>query len=77
MRPSCVSLSMMPGRACANCVSRSSLLQPALSFVFDVILFARPTRALDWIGVGLSLVGIFIGSYRRPAPAAEPAPESA
>ena len=50
------------------------LLQPALSFVFDVILFARPTRALDWIGVALSLVGIFVGSYRRsPRPVAEPA----
>ena len=61
----------------ASLIGLLLLLQPALSFVFDVILFARPTRALDWIGVGLSLLGIFIGSYRRPAPAAEPAPESA
>jgi hypothetical protein len=42
-----------------------------------VILFARPTRAPDWFGVGLSLLGIFIGSYRKPAPAAEPATEDA
>ena len=58
----------------ASLIGLLLLLQPALSFVFDVILFARPTRALDWIGVGLSLLGIFIGSYRKPAPAAEPAP---
>ena len=56
----------------ASLIGLLLLLQPALSFVFDVILFARPTRTTDWIGVGLSLVGIFIGSYRRPAPAAEP-----
>lgn len=59
----------------ASLIGLLLLLQPALSFVFDVILFARPTRALDWIGVGLSLVGIFVGSYRKPAPAAEPAIE--
>lgn len=55
----------------ASLIGLLLLLQPALSFVFDVILFARPTRASDWIGVALSLAGIFVGSY-RPAPAAEP-----
>jgi drug/metabolite transporter (DMT)-like permease len=50
------------------------LLQPALSFILDVILFARPTTRQDWIGLLLSLVGIFVGSTRpRPPPAAEPA----
>ncbi len=48
----------------ASLIGLLLLLQPALSFVFDVILFARPTRTTDWIGVGLSLLGIFIGSYR-------------
>ena len=44
------------------------LLQPALSFVLDVILFGRPTSSLDWLGLALSLIGIFIGSTRpRPA----------
>ena len=59
----------------ASTIGLLLLLQPALSFVFDVLLFARPTRTLDWIGVALSLVGIFVGSYRRPAPTpvAEPA----
>ena len=56
----------------ASLIGLLLLLQPALSFVFDVLLFARPTHASDWIGVGLSLAGIFIGSYRRSAPAAEP-----
>jgi hypothetical protein len=41
--------------------------------VLDVILFARPTSALDWLGLALSLLGIFIGSVRgKAAPVAEP-----
>ena len=56
----------------ASLIGLLLLLQPALSFVLDVLLFARPTRLFDWLGVALSLAGIFIGSYRRPAPAAEP-----
>lgn len=48
----------------ASLIGLLLLLQPALSFVFDVLLFARPTRTTDWLGVGLSLLGIFIGSYR-------------
>lgn len=51
----------------ASLIGLLLLLQPALSFVFDVILFARPTRATDWIGVALSLIGIFVGSYRPGA----------
>ena len=58
----------------ASLVGLLLLLQPALSFVLDVILFARPTSGLDWLGLALSLVGIFIGSVRgRPAPVGEPA----
>ena len=58
----------------ASLVGLLLLLQPALSFVLDVILFARPTSGLDWIGLGLSLLGIFIGSVRgKPAPVGEPA----
>lgn len=51
----------------ASTIGLLLLLQPALSFVLDVILFARPTKTLDWIGVALSLIGIFIGSYRPSA----------
>lgn len=54
----------------ASLIGLLLLLQPALSFVFDVILFARPTAATDWIGVALSLLGIFIGSWRAPVRAA-------
>jgi len=58
----------------ASLVGLLLLLQPALSFVLDVILFARPTSSLDWLGLALSLLGIFIGSMRgRPAPVGEPA----
>jgi drug/metabolite transporter (DMT)-like permease len=58
----------------ASLVGLLLLLQPALSFVLDVILFARPTSTVDWIGLALSLLGIFIGSVRaRPAPVGEPA----
>lgn len=56
----------------ASMVGLLLLLQPALSFVFDVVLFARPTSALDWAGLGLSLAGIFIGTW-RPASVPESA----
>ena len=51
----------------ASLVGLLLLLQPALSFVLDVILFARPTSSMDWIGLVLSLLGIFIGSTRPRA----------
>ncbi len=54
----------------ASLVGLLLLLQPALSFVLDVILFGRPTSTLDWIGLALSLLGIFIGSTRPRAAAA-------
>lgn len=54
----------------ASLVGLLLLLQPGLSFVFDVIVFARPTRGMDWLGVGLSLLGIFIGSWRPASPKA-------
>jgi drug/metabolite transporter (DMT)-like permease len=46
----------------ASLVGLLLLLQPGLSFVLDVLLFARPTVATDWLGLGLSLVGIFVAS---------------
>ena len=38
------------------------VLQPALSFVWDVLLFGRPTDALDGIGVALTLLAIYLGT---------------
>jgi drug/metabolite transporter (DMT)-like permease len=55
----------------ASMVGLLLLLQPALSFVLDVLLFARPTASVDWIGLALSLVGIFVASA-RPRQAPEP-----
>jgi drug/metabolite transporter (DMT)-like permease len=54
----------------ASLVGLLLLLQPVLSFLLDVILFGRPTAASDWIGLVLSLVGIFIASSRRRPAAA-------
>lgn len=53
----------------ASLVGLLLLLQPGLSFVLDYLLFGRPTTALDWIGLALSLVGIFVASARSRAPA--------
>jgi drug/metabolite transporter (DMT)-like permease len=51
----------------ASLVGLLLLLQPALSFVLDVALFARPTVASDWAGLVLALVGIFSASVRPRA----------
>jgi drug/metabolite transporter (DMT)-like permease len=37
------------------------LLQPALSFIWDVVLFDRPTDLLNWTGVFLTLTAIYMG----------------
>ncbi|TLY48387.1 MAG: DMT family transporter [Gammaproteobacteria bacterium] len=49
----------------ASTVGLLLLLQPGLSFVLDVLLFARPTAPRDWIGLALSLLGIFVASQRK------------
>jgi drug/metabolite transporter (DMT)-like permease len=38
------------------------LLQPAGAFVWDVILFHRPTTMVNWLGVGLALAAIYLGA---------------
>lgn len=50
------------------------LLQPALAFVWDVLFFQRPTSALNWLGVGIVLVAIYMGTVRRAASASRDAP---
>lgn len=37
------------------------LLQPALAFVWDLVLFARPTSALELCGAVLTLAAIYLG----------------
>jgi len=43
------------------------LLQPALAFVWDVLLFNRPTGLLNWAGVGVVLAAIYLGAARSAA----------
>ena len=38
------------------------LLQPTLSFVWDVIFFARPMTTTELAGAGIALVAIYLGS---------------
>jgi drug/metabolite transporter (DMT)-like permease len=37
------------------------LLQPALAFIWDVLLFNRPTDILNWTGVVITLAAIYMG----------------
>lgn len=41
------------------------LLQPTLSYVWDVLLFDKPTGSLEILGVALALGGIALGSSRK------------
>jgi drug/metabolite transporter (DMT)-like permease len=59
----------------ASLVGLLLLLQPLLSFVLDVLLFARPTVPLDWLGLIVSLLGIFVASLRLSPRSAEAEPQ--
>lgn len=37
------------------------LLQPSLSFLWDVLFFNRPTEILNWLGVIITLFAIYLG----------------
>ena len=41
------------------------LLQPTLSYVWDVLFFAKPTGPVELAGVALALAGIYVGSTQR------------
>lgn len=41
------------------------LLQPALSFVWDVLFFKRPIRLVEVMGAGLALFAIYLGTGRN------------
>jgi drug/metabolite transporter (DMT)-like permease len=38
------------------------LLQPTLSFVWDVVFFARPMTAMELVGAAIALLAIYLGS---------------
>jgi drug/metabolite transporter (DMT)-like permease len=41
------------------------LLQPTLSFVWDVVFFARPMSAREFLGAAIALLAIYLGSRTR------------
>lgn len=41
------------------------LLQPALAFVWDVLFFQRPTTLINWLGVTIALIAIYMGMARQ------------
>jgi len=41
------------------------LLQPTLTFVWDILFFARPTSVVEVFGAGLALGAIYLGGVRR------------
>ena len=41
------------------------LLQPTLTFIWDIVFFKRPTTTVELLGALLTLVAIYIGSVRR------------
>ncbi len=43
------------------------LLQPSLSFVWDVLIFSRPTGWIGWIGLLIVLAGIYLGMAGKTA----------
>ncbi|MGD8366492.1 MAG: DMT family transporter [Desulfobacterales bacterium] len=43
------------------------LLQPLLAFIWDVLFFHRPATGINWLGVGVALGAIYMGSTGRRA----------
>ncbi|MGD8324602.1 MAG: DMT family transporter [Gammaproteobacteria bacterium] len=41
------------------------LFQPSLSFLWDILFFARPVTVLEGLGATIALTAIFIGTVRR------------
>jgi len=41
------------------------LLQPALAFVWDILFFGRPTRAVELVGAAITLGAIYLGLTGR------------
>ncbi|MFK8052147.1 MAG: DMT family transporter [Woeseiaceae bacterium] len=54
----------------AALVGLSLLLQPLLSFVWDVLIFDRQMLPLELLGAAIAMLAIYIGSKQAPAPKA-------
>ncbi len=48
----------------ASRVSLTLLLQPTLSFVWDLLFFNRPTRTVELIGALIAIIAIYLGTWR-------------
>src|SRR4249919_2933796 len=53
-------------RLSAGVLGLCLLLQPLLAYVWDMLLFGTRLDGLGWIGLALSLAGIFLGLTRKP-----------
>ena len=49
----------------ATVASLILLLQPALSFLWDILFFKRPTSGREYLGIALILLAIYFGSLRK------------
>jgi drug/metabolite transporter (DMT)-like permease len=45
----------------ASLTGLALLLQPTLSFIWDVLIFHRPTDLTNWLGVAVTLIAIYMG----------------
>jgi drug/metabolite transporter (DMT)-like permease len=45
----------------ASLTGLTLLLQPTLAFVWDVLIFDRPTSLINWLGVTITLLAIYMG----------------
>ena len=53
-------------RVRASLIGLILLLQPSLSFVWDVVFFQRETSLINWLGVCMVLVAIYLGMAKKP-----------
>lgn len=45
-------------------VSLTLLLQPTLSFIWDIIIFRRPTTFIEIVGACIAILAIYLGTWR-------------
>ena len=51
------------------------LLQPTLSFIWDILFFGRPMTTMELVGAVLALTAIFLGARSRTGPELEQSPK--
>ena len=51
----------------ASLTGLALLLQPTLSFIWDVLIFNRPTDLTNWLGVVVTLIAIYMGITGKAA----------